>query len=214
MMDVLAGRSGGHTAVVLPVLTQGVAAPMLGASAATSFDGWTELVTGNNDDEYISFEGWDFSFYMAGQGYQQCFISSNHYATFGEGASTYNVSASSPSLPKIMFGASDRSRQRIYTQKTSSFARFRFEGFNNYQGTTPGNSDRIIEVTLWKLAGGVQWVEIRTGAMTDTGLLMVASASTAYATGTIQANSSWVFEGNEDGTAWTLNAEAHMEYAG
>ena len=37
-----------------------------------------------------------------------------------------------------------------------------------------------------------------------TGLFMIANETTAYASDTIVANSSWVFIGNSTGTAWTM----------
>ena len=193
----------------------GVQAPLLGAGPTTDFTGWSRVVNANADDANILFGSWPFTFYLAGTGYTACYPGSNGYATFESGSSIFSpMSASSPALPKVMFGSGDRSWQRLYTQTGSGYARFRWEGHSVNSGATPGTSTRIVEVTFWELNGGRQAIEVRTGnysSPVSTQLFMVASASTAYASATtLGANQSWVFEGNADGTSWTLTADSYV----
>jgi len=206
------------TATTLRPLTYalpGVQAPLLGAGPATDFTGWSRVVNANADDANVLFDSWPFTFYLDGTGYTACYPGSNGYATFGSGSSIYApISANSPALPKIMFGSGDRSWQRLYTQTDSGYARFRWEGNSANGGATPGASPRIVEVTFWKLNNGRQAIEVRTGNYSSPGSsqpFMVATASTAYASATtLGANQSWVFEGNADGTSWTLFADSYV----
>ena len=193
----------------------GVQAPLLGAGPTTDFTGWSRVVNANANDANILFGSWPFTFYLAGTGYTACYPGSNGYATFGSGSSIYTpISASSPALPKVMFGSGDRSWQRLYTQTGSGYARFRWEGASANGGATPVTSTRIVEVTFWELSGGRQAIEVRTGdysSPVSTQPFMVASASAAYASATtLGANQSWVFEGNADGTSWTLFADSSV----
>jgi hypothetical protein len=193
----------------------GVQAPRLGAGPTTDFTGWSRVVNANADEANISFGSWPFTFYLAGTGYAACFPDANGYATFGSGSSQWiNLSASTPALPKLMFGAADLSWQRLYTQTGSGYARFRWEGHWTYFGATPGTSTRIVEVTFWQSDGLSQLIEVRTGdfaSPSSSQPFMVASASTAYASATtLGANQSWVFEGNASGTSWALFVDSYV----
>jgi len=197
-----------------PRIYSGVQAPLLGSIPATTFSGWSKIVDLSQNDTNTLFGNWPFSFYLAGTAYSACYPGSNGYATFGVGSSVYSsLSASVPNAPKVMFGARDCSWQRVYTQTTLSYARFRWEG-NQSTSATPGASNRIVEVTFWKYDGISQLIEIRTGnfvSPSSTEPFMVASATTAYASAsTLGANQSWVFEGNSTGTSWQLFANSYV----
>jgi len=199
-------------------LLAGVQAPLLGAGPATDYTGWSRVVNASEDDASILFGSWPFTFYLAGTGYTACYPTSNGLATFGSGSASATSSASSPQLPKLMFGPGDRSWQRLYTQTGNGYARFRWEGHNTwFEPPAPGSSTRIAEITFWQSDGVFQLIEVRTGnfaaptAGQPSRSVLVASASTAYASAdTLDANQSWVFRGNEDGTSWTLLADSYV----
>jgi len=196
-------------------ISSGVGAPLLGPAPATDFAGWSRVINANADSANTSFGSWPFTFYLAGTGYTACFPGSEGYATFGSGSfATFSLSASSPALPKLMFGSANLSWQRLYTQTGSGYARFRWEGHSTNSGATPGTSTRIVEVTFWQSDGVFQLIEVTTGnfaSPSSSQPFMVASASTAYASATtLGANQSWVFRGNADGTSWTLFANSSV----
>jgi hypothetical protein len=191
----------------------GTQAPLLGASPAGDFTGWSRVVNADTDDDFIAFSGWQFNVLINSIAYNACFIGANNYVTFGFGSSQYlNLSASNPSLPKIHLGSMDGSFQRVYTQTAAGYSRLRIEGSENREVTQPGNSDRITEVTFWKPTNSEQMIEIRTGGFTGSSEpFMIASTSTAYASATtLGANQSWVFVGNSTGTSWTLYANSYV----
>jgi hypothetical protein len=197
-------------------ISSGTRPPLLGSSSATTFTDWNRIVNSSQDDANILFGSWPFSFFLANTTYTACYIGSNGYATFGSGSSGYsNLSASTPAFPKVMFGSRDSSWQRVYTQTSSSYVRFRWEGSQSTSGT-PGASNRIVEVTFWKSDGVSQLIEIRTGDFINPSAsepFMVASASTAYASATtLGANQSWVFEGIANGTGWNLKANKFVSF--
>ena len=77
-----------------------------------------------------------------------------------------------------------------------------------------GSSNRFIEVTFYApLSDGSQILDVRSGDAAGSldGPFMLANASTAYASGTFEANESWVFIGNAAGTSWSLQAGVHAE---
>lgn len=199
-----------------PTVEIGTEAPILGASSATSFDGWTRIQNANADDAFIAVTAWPFTFTLDGTGYTSAFVGSNSYITFGNGSIAFNVSASIPALPKIHFGSADNSYQRVYTKsdvssKGDQIMRIRYEGQNNTSGT-PGSSNIIAEFAFFEpRTNGEQVVELRVGLHGRTsGLFMIASATTSYASATISPNSSWVFIGNSTGTSWTLTSDRFL----
>jgi hypothetical protein len=191
----------------------GTQAPLLGSAPASSSAGWSLVVNASSDGGIAAFGGWPFTFNLAGTGYTACYMTANGYATFGAGIIQNFPTASSPALPKILFGAFDLSWQRVYTQTGSNYARFRWEGHTANAGVAPGASNRIVEVTFWGSDGVSQVIEVRTGnfaSPSSTQPFMVASASTAYASATtLGANQSWVFEGDLAGTSWKLYADSY-----
>ena len=202
------------SAIAIGTRLSGNAAPLLGGSPAVTFTGWSRIVNARADDDNVLFGNWPFTFFLAGTGYTACYPAANGYATFGAGSTLYSgLGANTPALPKIMFGAADIEYQRVYTQTANTFARFRWEGHNDRNGVAPGSSGRIVEVTFLKPGATSQLIEVRTGNWIGSGTstLMLASASTSYAsTTTMSANQSWVFEGNLTGTSWTLYGNSYV----
>lgn len=197
----------------------GTAAPVLGAtqvtptSTATS-NGWS-LLFNNTDDEGSTASGsFGFTFTLNNVAYTSCYITSNEYLTFGSDSVVYlSLSASTPSVPKLHIGSDDFSYQRIYTKSAAGLFRIRWEGNSAYDASA-GSSNRFLEVTFYEpVSSGKQFVEIRTGAVSGStsGPFMLATASTSLASGTMAANSSWVYEGDSTGTTWTLYANSHVE---
>lgn len=195
----------------------GTEAPLLGASGAVDFTGWTRIQNANVDDANIEVTGWPFTFTLAGTGYTSGFVGSNSYITFGAGNNQFSsLSASNPILPKIHFGAADNSYQRIYTKsdvtsKNNKVMRIRYEGNGNTSGTI-GAPGIVAEFAFFEPAlDGTQLIELRIGNHNRTsGLFMIASASSSYASATIAANSSWVFVGDSAGTSWTLTSNRYV----
>lgn len=168
---------------------------------------WTGIQNASVDDGFLTIT-LPFTFYIAGGGYTTTYMGSNTYLTFSSGSSLYSgLSASNPALPKFMFGAADNSYQRVSTYASgSNYMRIRYEGNGSTSGTvgTPGIT---LEITLFNpsLFGNKNVLELLVGNHNRTnGVANVANASTAYATYTQAANQSYVFEGNSDGTSWTI----------
>jgi hypothetical protein len=195
------------------VRTSGTQAPLLGASSATTFTGWSRIINASVDNGFVLFDGWSFTFNMANTAYRHCFVGSNGYVTFGSGSTTSSVTENSPAFPKVMFGSGNNAYQRVYTRASSVSAAFRWEGTNSSSGT-PGSSTRIVEVTFWKPGSSTQLIEIRTGnfaSPNSTQPFIVASTNITYASATtLGANQSWVFEGNLAGTSWTLYSNSYV----
>lgn len=84
---------------------------LLGAASLTPS---TTPTSGNTDDGYWTIS-LPFNIEYLGNSYSTVYIGTNFYTTFGAGSVIYSgISASSPNLPKIMWGAADNSAQRIY----------------------------------------------------------------------------------------------------
>lgn len=220
---VLSGESGAYNLggqaanliVSLRVLT-GTQAPLLGAGGATSSAGWTLLQNASEDDAFVQTTTWPFTFTLNSIGYTNTYVGSNTYLTFGAGSDEYTVSVSNPNLPKLMFGAADNSYQRVYTKTDtasdgSGIMRIRYEGTANTSGTV-GSPNIVAEFAFYAPRNdGTQWVELRVGNHSRTsGVFNIANATTAYASSTITANSSWVFAGNAAGTSWTLTSNRYI----
>jgi hypothetical protein len=196
------------------VRTSGTRAPLLGASSATTFTDWSRIVNANRSQTFILFDGWPFSFYMAGTAYRDCFVGSSGYATFGTGSSAFtSLGESNPAFAKVMFGSGNISYSRIYTKVSNVSAAFRWEGHNDSFGQ-PGFSNRIVEVTFWKPGSSTQLIEVRTGSFASPSSaqpFLIASKNITYASATtLNANQSWVFEGNLAGTSWTLYSSSYV----
>lgn len=185
--------------------------PFLGATAATLTSGWSSISSSYGDDESTASGAFGFSFSLAGTAYSSCFVGSNGYITFGSGASTYSVSASNPSVPKVLFFGGDRSYSQVLTRAGTGsggkFFKIRWEGSADYNS---GSTDSFVEVTLFERHPfkAEQYLEVRYGLLGSTADLSIASSSSYYATGggLATSSSSAVFTGNATGTAWTLES--------
>jgi hypothetical protein len=198
-------------------ILEGTVAPLLGAGGADDFTGWDRIRNANADDSFIEVANWPFTFNLASTGYTGTFVGSNTYLTFGSGSSAFsNLSASNPGFPKIHFGAADNSYQRVYkrfdtAKDGSSVVRIRYEGAAGTSGAL-GSPTIVAEFAFYQpRSDGSQWIELRVGNHSRTsGLFMIASATTSYASATIAANSSWVFVGNSTGTSWTMTSNRYI----
>ena len=175
--------------------------------------GWTGLQNSNIDDGWRSVP-LPFTFYIAGSGYTTAYMGSNTYLTFGGGSSVYSsLSASTPSLPKFMFGASDNSYQRLSTYvEGTDYVRIRYEGNGSTSGTV-GSPGIVLEITLFNPAnyGGYNILELLTGNHNRTyGVSLVANSSTAYSSYSQNPNSSYVFVGSSNGESWSIYSNAFV----
>ena len=194
------------------VVRIGTAPPVLGAGGAVHPPvGWNVLQNASADDTNIGSFGWTFDLTIDSTPHNYASIGSNTYITFGPGSSSAysGLSETNPFLNKIFFGASDNSYQRVYDRaevvEGISVQRIRYEGTASTSGTL-GNPNIVAEFTFFQpFSDGRQLIELRVGSHSRTsGLFMIASRNTAYASSTITANSSWVFIGNSTGTSWTM----------
>lgn len=191
------------------VIASTTGAPFLGSTAASITTGWTTIISSKFDDAAIASGSFDFNVRIDGTFFAGCFIGSNGYVTFGSGSSAYSISASNPSVPKVLFYPGDRAYFGVYTRAGTGtggkFFKIRWEGADYY---TSSSSDSYVEITFFERrpANASQFIEVRTGVLPNSGNLAIANASTYYATGTSSAGSSYLFTGNATGTSWTLES--------
>lgn len=193
-------------------IASGTKAPIFGAGGGTyPPSGWTGLQNASADDASLSV-ALPFTWTINNTGYTSVFVGSNTYITFGSGSSTYSgLSASVPALNKIHLGAADNSFQRVSSFSVNtgsqSYVRIRYEGTASTSGTV-GSPNIVYEATFFNPSffGGKNVVEVLVGNHNrTTGQFGVANTTTYYASGTIAANQSYVFEGDSAGTLWTIN---------
>jgi hypothetical protein len=120
-------------------------------STLTDASGWTELFSGNNDDDYyhVGF-GEDFSSTFNGTEYTELYVGSNSYFTFSDGSDLYyDLTESSPSLPGVHICAADNSYQRIlYRYDDAATLRIRYEGTDSTGGEL-GAPTMVWEVVVY-----------------------------------------------------------------
>lgn len=200
-------------------VTSGTKAPVFGANGASPHPptGWTSLISSSADDANLQIFTLPFNFYIDNTAFTAIFLGSNSYMTFGSGSSLYSgLSASNPAIPKMMFGASDNSWQRVSTFVSGTdYARVRYEGNGATSGTV-GSPGIVAEITLFNPSkfSGSNVIEMLVGVHNRVGVSNISNASTAYVTYTISANQSYVFVGNSTGTSWTLNTGSYVSGAG
>lgn len=206
-----------RTAILFSVET-GTQSPILGdiqvspTSNATDL-GWSFIYESTADE--LSTQVGNFQFYLTLNSvkYQNCYVNSNFYITFGGSQNQYqNLGAAVPSLPKLHLGSGDFSYQRIYTKSTEYSFHIRIEG-NSYFGAPPGSSNSFVEVSFYHQAdNGSQYIEVRSGDIgyNTTGPFMLATASTALASTSFASNQSWVFVGNDTGTSWIVQSGKYL----
>jgi hypothetical protein len=201
-------------------VVSGTKAPVFGTNGASPHPptGWTSQFNSNVDDSNLQIPTLPFNFYINNTAFTAVYIGSNSYITFGSGSSEYSgLSASIPAIPKMMFGASDNSYQRISTFVSGTdYVRVRYEGNASTSGTA-GSPGIVAEITLFNPSkfSGNNVIEMLVGVHNRTGgVSNISNASTAYATYTISANQSYVFVGNSTGTSWVVNTGTYVSGAG
>jgi hypothetical protein len=201
-------------------IVSGTKAPIYGAGGGTypPTASWTGIQNVSADDAFLTIS-LPFTFYIAGTGYTTTYMGSNTYLTFSAGASEYGnlgaLGATRPPVPKFHFGSADNSYQRVSRFAFGTdYQRIRYEGRAATSGTV-GSPNIVLEITLFNpsLTGGNNVLELLVGNHSRlTGARMVASATTQYATYTLSQNQSYVFEGNSDGTSWTIYTGYNVSY--
>jgi len=114
----------------------------------------TTPTVGGNDDGF-----WDlllpFNISYLGNTYNRVYVGTNMYVTFENGSAVYvGLSATTPNLPKIMWGADDRSVQRIYygvegTAPNRTY-RIRVEGHTAFSGGVLGSPTMVCEYVFYE----------------------------------------------------------------
>ena len=199
----------------------GTKAPAYGAGGGTypPTGSWTGLQNASVDDDFLTI-ALPFTFYIAGSGYTTTYMGSNSYLTFGAGASEYGqlgaLGATRPPVPKFHFGSDDNSYERVsqYANGTD-YQRIRYEGTASPTNGIVGSPNIVFEITLFNpsIMGGRNVLELLVGNHSRlTGAKMVASSTTEYTSYTLAQNQSYVFEGNSDGTSWTIYTGYNINY--
>lgn len=180
-----------------------------GSASLGSTTGMTQIVSTNVDDGSICVN-LPFSYFMSGTAYTTWCIGSNWYITAGTGSSNYSgLSASNPAIPKFHINARDNAHTQVYTYSAVNYFRIKVNGRIPYNS---GAVNSYYEFFFYRPNNGKQYAMVIFGALNLTnGVCGVASASAYYATcGTISANTSYVFEGNADGTSWTVTSGSRV----
>jgi hypothetical protein len=176
---------------------------------------WTGLINQSRDDNFIRID-LPFTFYIAGNGYTDVYLSSNTYLTFGAGSLEYfSLSASNPPLPKFHFGSGDNSYQRVSVYSfANEYLRIRYEGTASTSGII-GSPNIVLEMTLFNPSLVLQQniLELCVGNHSRPGgQRMVANSTTSYATYSHSTNQSYVFVGNQNGTSWDILTGYSVDY--
>ena len=201
-------------------IVAGTKLPTFGTGGASPHppSGWTSIQNASADDAFLTIN-LPFTFNIAGSGFTQTFMGSNTYLTFSGGASEFGqlgaLGATRPPVPKFHFGAADNSYQRVSTFASgTNYFRIRYEGTAATSGTV-GSPNIVLEITLFNpsVTGGTNVLELLVGNHSRTnGVKMVANATTQLATYTLSTNQSYVFEGNSNGTSWTIYTGYNVNY--
>lgn len=194
-------------------ITEGSRLPLLGVNPAMYYPGWARVVNAvNTTTSYQPSMQFDFPF--NGSTYNSFYVNKNSFITFGADPLPSSFSEGSPAVNKIFIEPATGYIQRIYVQSNSAYCRVRFEG-DATLNTALGSSDLIYEITFINPALTTNpLIELRTsgtGYTNRNGLFMIASPTTALAQAPdMLVGESWVFEGNADGTAWTMHDYSHI----
>jgi hypothetical protein len=201
-------------------IVSGTKLPTFGTGAASPHppSGWTSIQNASVDDNFLTI-ALPFTFFIAGTGFTQTFMGSNTYLTFSAGASEYGqlgaLGATRPPVPKFHFGSADNSYQRVSRFASgTNYQRIRYEGTAATSGTV-GSPNIVLEITLFNpsIMGGRNVLELLVGNHSRlTGARMVANSTTQLATYTLSTNQSYVFDGNSDGTSWTISTGFNVSY--
>lgn len=169
--------------------------------------GWQTPISTSQDDHYVAI-ALPFTIYWNNIAYTTLYVCSNSYVNTGAAATTYTCGAGSPPYPKIFLGGADNSYQRLSylnTEPNNHYVHIRYEGNGATTGVV-GSPGIVWEMKIFnpEFANGTQWIEVRIGTHNRlSGAFGQASNTTYYWNGSITANTSYVLEGNANGTAWT-----------
>lgn len=197
------------------VLTSGTKSPVYGTGPASypPAGDWTGIQNTTTDDAFLTISGFPFTFKYANTGYSTVYVGSNSYLTYGAGSTVFNLlSASNPAVNKVFLGSGDNSYQRVSYLMKPEYVRIRYEGNGSTTGTV-GNPGIVYEVTHFdpSKTNGNTVIEVLVGKHNRTaGLFGAANAQYYLASSTISANQSYVFVGNDTGTAFTLYSGYYM----
>lgn len=176
-----------------------IASSLLGAASLTAS---TTPTSGNTDDGFWNLT-LPFNITFLNNSYNQIYIGTNSYITFGGGSSSYSgLGQGNPALPKIMISAADNSGQRIYygTEGTAPNRTFRvrFEG-TAATGGTVGSPNMVYEAVFYEATPAQ--IDIQIGVNNRKGIVFTdakfsgTSAACPVATGLIatvlQTNRTW-----------------------
>jgi hypothetical protein len=163
-----------------------IGSSLLGAASLTAS---TTPTVGGNDDGYWTLS-LPFNITYLGVNYNQIFVGTNCYVTFGNGSTVWSsVSVTNPALPKIMWCARDNSVQRIYFGvegvAPNRTYRVRQEGTATTSGTV-GNPTMISEWTFYEAVP--TRIDLQTG---------INNAKSTGGTFTTQQLNAWGFIANQ-----------------
>jgi hypothetical protein len=193
--------------------------PRLGSASATSSTGWTLIQDANADDATTAAISLPFNVTIDGVSHNTAYVNSNSYVSFGSGSTEIAWDATYPEIEKLLITASDASYQRVYTKIGSDYAILRYEGYSDYAGTSPGNSDMIWEVALTapNTSTGAQVIEVRIGNNNALSLnyflhsIDVCNRTTALASlANASQNTSYIIQGDSTGANWSFTTGASL----
>ena len=190
--------------------------PRLGTTPATVYTGWTRWFYAANGGTLPSGFAMPFSVNFSANSYNYIYIHRSSFITFGSNSTaTSGFSASVPSVNKIHIEPLAGYIQAIYYQSNEAYFRIRVEGDVTFN-TQPGSSDLIYELTIINPAYTEgQIIELRTagtGYTNRNGIFMIAGPSVAFdSESDMQVGESWVFQGNDAGTSWTMNSYKYID---
>ena len=157
----------------LPPIITGISSVPSGTVSTINYNvygvsGMTTYFDGDIDDTF-----WElslpFSVDFLGNRYDQVYLNSNGYITFGGGSVQYsNITPNSPSLPGIHINQGDRRVTKIYTLSSGSEYKIRVEGYNF--ASTAINTPYIYEVGFTNGSSSIDINLIQISTPTDGGI--------------------------------------------
>ena len=178
--------------------------------------GYNVLFNGDDDDEYVEGTTLPFEFKISGTGYTRIYTGSNTYWTFGSGYDDYDdLSANNPNIPKILLGSEDHSYQRVFDKSSTEAYRVRYEGTDSTSGDQ-GDPTIVLEASFMNpaLYGGKMVFEILVGthnATNEINMFANATRQLVFNPPSLEANTSYVFIGDENGEYWTILKNTYLK---
>jgi len=196
------GRARSWVSATSVVVSSLCVAPFAGASVAQAGTDVT-AVTGTPGNAQVALS-WTaptdttFPVTFNGSNYNNVFIGSNTYITFGSGSSAYSsLSASNPAIPGVHMCADDNSYQRVQylinTAVTPNELRVRYEGTATTSGTA-GNPNIVYEAVFYKNQNYFD-VLIGTHARCTSGSRLITNGSSQLSAPAFAAYTNWRITG-------------------